>query len=206
VTVNTVMGNRIGNPGDALIVARRARELGFTATVGIIHDHLGRLQPLDSERRRIYDEILRIGSPLFSFAQYERFQRRLVLGLPNRWHCRAGSRYIYVCEDGLVHRCSQQRGTPGIPLGSYTQGDLDRESQTAKPCTPFCTISCVHQTAMLDEFREHPEAVIAQMMESRRELDPSFQPPRLVKLLARLFLTGRNRKLLGKVALRLLRT
>ncbi len=31
----------------------------------------------------------------------------------------AGSRYLYVCEDGLVHYCSQQRGTPAIPLRQY---------------------------------------------------------------------------------------
>jgi hypothetical protein len=27
------------------------------------------------------------------------------------------ARYLYICEDGLVHYCSQQRGTPGTPLG-----------------------------------------------------------------------------------------
>jgi len=205
VTINAVMGNGIGNPGDALSVARRAHELGFTATVGILHDHDGQLQPLDEERKGIYEEILRMGSPIFSFAQYGRFQKNLVQGLPNRWHCRAGCRYLYICEDGLVHRCSQQRGIPGVALGSYSREDLDRESHAVKPCSEFCTVSCVHQTAMLDSFRENPGAVLAQIMDSRKELDPDFEPSRLVKLLARLFLTGRNRKLFSRIALRILK-
>lgn len=205
VTINAVMGNGIGNPQDALAVARRAHELGFTATVGILHDHDGQLQPLNEERKRIYEDILRMGSPIFSFAQYGRFQKNLVQGLPNQWHCRAGCRYLYICEDGLVHRCSQQRGIPGSPLDSYSQEDLARESSTVKHCSAFCTVSCVHQTAMLDSFRENPGAALAQIMDSRKELDPDFEPSRLVKLLTRLFLTGRNRKLLSKIALRILR-
>ena len=49
---------------------------------------------------------------------------RLARGLPNDWQCRAGSRYLYVCEDGLVHYCSQQRGYPAVPLAKYTLADL----------------------------------------------------------------------------------
>lgn len=206
VTINTVLGNDIGNPSDALVVAQRARELGFTATVGILHDHGGRMQPLDGERREIYEKIVRADSPLFSFAQYDVFQKNLVQGLPNRWHCRAGCRYLYVCELGLVHWCSQQRGTPGIPLDSYSQKDLQRELRSVKPCTEFCTISCVHQTAMLDNFRENPLEVMNRMLDSRKKLDPSFKPPWMLKALSALFLTGRGRKLFGRIALRLLKT
>ena len=204
VTLNAVLGASVGNPGDALLIAKRARELDFTATVGILHDHGGQLQPLDDKERAVYEDILRMGSPVFSFAQYERFQKNLVRGLPNKWHCRAGCRYLYVCENGLVHRCSQQRGTPGIPLDSYSQRDLDQEYQAFKTCSEFCTISCVHQTAMLDSFREDPVGVLTQMIEGKRELDPSFNPPRSVGLLTQLFLTGKNRKLFGRIALRLL--
>jgi MoaA/NifB/PqqE/SkfB family radical SAM enzyme len=205
VSINAVLGDGIGNPADALTIASRARELNFTATVGVIHDHRGQLRPLDEARRRIYKDILRMGTPVFSFAQYGLFQKNLVDGLPNQWHCRAGCRYLYICEEGLVHRCSQQRGIPGTSLASYSRNDLDRESKTVKKCTPFCTVSCVHQTALLDRFRENPKAVLDQIMVSRKELDPSFKPPRLVRLLRRLFLTGRNRKLFVKIALRILK-
>jgi MoaA/NifB/PqqE/SkfB family radical SAM enzyme len=204
VTINAILGSAIRNPGDALVVARRARELGFTATVGIVHDQSGQLQPLEDEQRGIYEDILRLGSPIFSFAQYERFQKNLVRGLPNRWHCRAGCRYLYVCEDGLVHWCSQQRGTPGTRLEHYSQQDLDCESRTVKPCAELCTVSCVHQTAMLDSFRENPGETLTQMMDGRRELEPSFEPPWLVKLLAWMFLTSKNREVFGRIALRFL--
>lgn len=205
VSVNAVMGNKIGNPADALVIARRARELGFTATIGVLHDHEGQLQPLDPDRKRIYHNFLRMESPMFSFAQYGRFQKNLVQGLPNQWCCRAGCRYLYVCEDGLIHRCSQQRGIPGIPLLSYSQADLEREYHAVKSCSPFCTISCVHQTALLDIFRENPEAALDDFMKSWSEFHPESREPLSVKFLRRLFLTGRSRKLFSRIALRILK-
>ena len=85
-----------------------------------------------------------------------------------------GGRFLYICEDGLVHYCSQQRGKPGIPLENYTVEDLRREAARPKGCAPFCTISCVHQTAMLDDFREKPRETLAGILERRREADPTF--------------------------------
>ena len=41
VTINVVVGSGIGHPDDALVIARRAAALGFSTTVGIIHDHNG---------------------------------------------------------------------------------------------------------------------------------------------------------------------
>src|SRR5689334_15298594 len=38
VNINSVVGGGIHNPNDAVAVAKRAVELGFTSTVGIIHD------------------------------------------------------------------------------------------------------------------------------------------------------------------------
>ena len=64
------------------------------------------------------------------------FQDNLVDGKPNEWRCRAGARYLYVCEEGLVHYCSQQRGYPGVPLESYTIADIRREFVTPKSCAP----------------------------------------------------------------------
>ena len=46
VNINSVLGGGIHNPDDALVVSKRAIELGFTSTVGIIHDHEGQLRPL----------------------------------------------------------------------------------------------------------------------------------------------------------------
>ena len=49
----------------------------------------------------------------FSFVHHDSFQGNIVRGLPNAWHCPAGGRFLYICEEGLVHYCSQQRGHPG---------------------------------------------------------------------------------------------
>ena len=40
------------------------------------------------------------------------FQENIAQGKPNNWRCRAGSRFLYICEHGLVHYCSQQRAFP----------------------------------------------------------------------------------------------
>ncbi|MBV9960303.1 MAG: radical SAM protein, partial [Acidobacteria bacterium] len=64
------------------------------------------------------------------------------------------ARYLYICEDGLVHWCSQQRGYPGTPLEDYTMQDFDREYRTEKWCAPTCTLQCVHQVGILDNWRD----------------------------------------------------
>jgi MoaA/NifB/PqqE/SkfB family radical SAM enzyme len=205
VTINSVLGSPVRNPRDALTVARRARELGFTSTVGILHDGGGQLRPLAPDQAAIYREIHDSARPIFSFAQYDLFQRNISRGLPNKWHCRAGGRFLYVCEDGLVHYCSQQRGYPAIPLDKYTVADLEREAAREKPCAPYCTISCVHQTAMLDDLRENPRLVLHEMLERRREHNPGYRPPALVGVLTWAFLDGPASKFLGKLALRLMK-
>src|SRR5271156_4395511 len=156
VNINSVVGGGIAYPQDALTVGKRAIELGFTSTIGIIHDGGGQLQPLSEEERRIYDEMKSWEKR--SFTRINAFQDNIAQGLPNDWRCRAGARYLYICEDGLVHYCSQQRGHPGVPLATYTRDDMRREYLTEKSCAPHCTVSCVHQVSIFDAWRapQHP--------------------------------------------------
>jgi MoaA/NifB/PqqE/SkfB family radical SAM enzyme len=161
VVVNSVIGCGVGHPEDALAIARRARALGFRSTVGLLHDGHGQLDPLSERAQAVRRAIAALPRPLFSFDRYNRFQDNLARGLANTWHCRAGSRYLYVCEEGLVHYCSQQRGRPGIPLEAYTRQDLAREHATVKDCAPYCTIGCVHRVAMLDALREQPRETLS---------------------------------------------
>ena len=156
VNINSVVGSGIHHPQDALIVGKRALELGFTSTIGIIHDGSGQLQPLGGEERRIYEEMKSWEKS--SFTRINAFQNNIAQGLPNDWRCRAGARYLYICEDGLVHYCSQQRGYPGTPLATYTHEDMRREYLTEKSCAPHCTVSCVHQVSIFDSWRgpQHP--------------------------------------------------
>jgi MoaA/NifB/PqqE/SkfB family radical SAM enzyme len=151
VNINSVLGSDVRNPEDALTVAQRALQLGFTSTVGILHDGHGQLQPLGSRQTEIFEEIMSLGKR--SFTRVNKFQHNIAAGQENTWRCRAGSRYLYICEDGLVHYCSQQRGHPGIPLAEYTAGQRDREFRTQKGCAPRCTVSCVHQISVVDSWR-----------------------------------------------------
>jgi hypothetical protein len=88
-----------------------------------------------------------------NYSRFNKFQEAIANAEPNEWRCRAGSRFLYVCEDGLVHYCSQQRGYPGVPLAQYTKADLKREYLTEKSCAPHCTVSCVHQISYIDHWR-----------------------------------------------------
>jgi MoaA/NifB/PqqE/SkfB family radical SAM enzyme len=151
VNINSVLGSGIKNPEDALAVAHRAVALGFTSTVGILHDGNGQLQPLGDREREIFEEIMALGKR--SFTRVNGFQHNIAAGRENNWRCRAGSRYLYICEDGLVHYCSQQRGYPGIPLAEYTDEQRHREFLTKKGCAPRCTVSCVHQISTMDYWR-----------------------------------------------------
>ncbi len=152
VNINSVLGSPVRYPEDALTVARRALELGFTSTVGILHDHEGQLKPLDEQQRRLFTLIMTMGKR--SYARFNQFQKNIANGQPNAWRCRAGSRYLYICENGLVHYCSQQRGFPAIPLKQYSREYLEHEYHTQKSCAPHCTVSCVQQVAMLDNWRD----------------------------------------------------
>jgi MoaA/NifB/PqqE/SkfB family radical SAM enzyme len=151
VNINSVLGGGIHNPNDALVVSKRALELGFTSTVGIIHDHEGQLRPLGETERNIYLSIKKLEKS--NYSRFNWFQESIAWGKSNDWKCRAGARYLYVCEDGLVHYCSQQRGYPAKPLLQYTVDDIKREYLTEKGCAPYCTVSCVHQVSYLDFWR-----------------------------------------------------
>ena len=173
VNINSVLGSGIVNPEDALAVAHRAVALGFTSTVGILHDHNGQLEPLGPREQEIFEEIMTLGKR--SFTRVNQFQHNIARGKENNWRCRAGSRYLYICEDGLVHYCSQQRGYPGVPLESYTDEQRHREFFTKKGCAPRCTVSCVHQISVVDFWRA------PQTLDSG-SADPTSAPNALVQL------------------------
>ena len=159
VNINSVLGGGIKTPEDARTVNRRARELGFTTSIGIIHDGLGQLKPLAPAEREVYDDVSRqISGPTQVlqniYSGIKDFQSNLVDGKPNEWHCRAGARYLYICENGLVHYCSQQRGVPGTPIEKYTVEHIRREFNAPKSCAPYCTIGCVHRVSFMDHWRK----------------------------------------------------
>src|SRR6201996_6400203 len=151
VNINSVVGGGVANPQDALTVSKRALSIGFSSTIGIIHDGSGQLKPLGEAERNVWDQVRRLTRR--SYSRFNHFQEAIANGLPNNWRCRAGARYLYICENGLVHYCSQQRGYPGVPLAEYQRADVKREFLTEKTCAPTCAISCVHQVSYIDHWR-----------------------------------------------------
>ena len=161
VAINSVVGSGVRNPEDAIIVAERAAELGFMSSLGIAHDAEGQLRPLGEREMKVYSQLRRMKRK--SVLRFNHlFQDKLAKGLSNDWSCRAGARYLYVDEAGIVSYCSQQRGRPGIPLMEYGVADIKREYATKKSCAPACTVNCVQQTAILDNWRS-PQRLLAQL-------------------------------------------
>jgi len=151
ININSVVGGGFRDPNDALVIGRRALGLGFTSTIGIIHDGDGQLKPLKPNEAKVYWEMN--NRKKVNYSRFDDFQAAIAKGEPNDWRCRAGSRYLYICEDGLVHYCSQQRGYPGVKLAEYTRADVKREFLTGKSCAPNCTIGCVHKISYIDHWR-----------------------------------------------------
>lgn len=203
VNINTVLGAAVQHPADALCIAERAVDLGFGTSVGLIHDRSGTIVPLNAEQRQVYQRLQRLGRNFYSHAHDRLFQTSLIDGASNDWQCGAGARYLYVCEDGFVHWCSQQRGYPRIPLDQYNVEDLDREHHSVKSCAPLCTVSCVHRVALVDAIRERPLATLERLVAADRAARQD--PPRTIKILTWLFITSRRRDLFRRLALRALR-
>jgi MoaA/NifB/PqqE/SkfB family radical SAM enzyme len=176
VNINSVLGGGIKNPEDARTINNRARQLGFSTSIGIIHDGRGSLKPLAPAERKVFDEVsAAISGPgqviKNLYSGIRSFQDNLADGKPNTWRCRAGGRYLYICEDGLVHYCSQQRGYPGVPLETYTIDDIRREFSTPKSCAPFCTVGCVHRVSTMDFWRAPQRAGVAPDLHVRPRAD-----------------------------------
>ena len=179
VSINSVVGSGIKRPEDALEVARRARELGFINHVGVIHDGRGQLKPLGEREMAVYRELKGRRSGVVRLTSF--FQDNLAAGRANKWSCRAGARYLYVDENGLVHYCSQQRGRPGIPLEAYAVADIKREYATPKICAPYCTINCVQWVGLVDNWRSPQvplSAVVPRARAAAATAAPSTPPGR----------------------------
>lgn len=174
VNINSVIGGGIKTPEDAVVISKRAVELGFSTSLGIIHNGTGHLKPLSEKENTIYQQLKNFGKKYWT--RINHFQDNLAQGKPNNWRCRAGARYLYICEDGLVHYCSQQRGYPGIPLKDYTQEHIRMEFYRKKSCASYCTIACVQQVSVIDFWRG-PQTFVRRPQTSMRRPLPVLDTP-----------------------------
>jgi len=160
ININTVLGASEEQAEDALVITRRAKEYGFTCSVGLLHNASGTTVPFSSREKEIYEQLGRLSGSINHRLLKWMYQGRLMDGLRLNWKCRAGARFLYICEDGRVRWCSQQRGYPGIPLSEYTVEDIRREFATEKNCSTYCGINCVQLSSYLDRWRgpqRHPD-------------------------------------------------
>src|SRR3984893_18393238 len=70
VNINSVLGGGIHNPEDAVMVGKRALELSFTSTVGIIHDGDGQLRPIGERERAVFIAMKQFEKKNFSQINY----------------------------------------------------------------------------------------------------------------------------------------
>jgi hypothetical protein len=205
VNIHSVVGACTQHPEDAVTIACRANELGLISTAGIVHDSAGQLRPLNPKQQQALDEIEALSRSSFSFVRANPWRKNLARGLPNEWHCGAGGRHLYICENGLVHYCMAQRGYPAIPLAKYTREDIDREARAVKTCAPYCTIFCIQRVAFLDRLRENPRKALAEFFPAL-SAESDARPGLLARIAGRMLVRSeRSRKgLVVKAALRVL--
>lgn len=126
-----------------------AKTHGFRPRILLIHGSDGQLA-LAEENLRAY----RRAQQMIGFHYQDIFDYRenlIKTGLAP-FRCRAGSRYLYVDEQGIVHWCSQTRAQFGKPLADYTFADLREQFYKYKPCHASCTIGCARSCSMLDRW------------------------------------------------------
>ena len=127
---------------------RELERYPFRLSVNILHDEHGQTRVSGPEFERTWRRHFENGRP-FSFIE-EAYGRSLLAGERPSWTCRAGARFLYVGEDGMVELCSGQRGRIGKPITEYTQADLDAHRNEPKGCEDGCGILCAYRDSQID--------------------------------------------------------
>jgi MoaA/NifB/PqqE/SkfB family radical SAM enzyme len=153
ILLSAVVG--ASSPEEVAQVVAYANERGFTPRVLLIHGEQGQLE-LDRATAACYERVVELlGS---RYREGNRYREALLHGRPAPFKCRAGSRYLYVDELGMVRYCSQFAGPNLGPLRDYRPADLRRHFYAHKACNQFCTVGCVRTSSKLDEWRAYGEA------------------------------------------------
>jgi MoaA/NifB/PqqE/SkfB family radical SAM enzyme len=151
VHVSAVIG--ASPPEEVLEVIGAAKRFGFIPRVLLIHDGTGQLKLSQSELEAYETSKTCLG---YRFKESHGYREKLLHGQEAPYRCRAGARYLYVDEHGMVHWCSQRRGVNAKKLSEYSIDDLKRQFYTAKDCDSFCTVGCSRTTSAYDEWRGQP--------------------------------------------------
>ena len=148
VTLNAVIGS--APPGEAVTILEFAKQHGFKPRVGLVHDGDGQIK-LSPDQLREFEAIRGVlGKRMTEAGDY---RRKLMATGAAPFKCRAGSRYLYVDEFGMVRWCSQTRDRWGVPLAQYSHRELVQQFHTAKRCNTGCTVGCVRTASAPDRWR-----------------------------------------------------
>jgi len=175
VTLNGVIGSVASE--EVLEVIAFAKTHGFRPRVCLIHHGDGQLK-LSTSERALYEKVKQeLGT---RFEEAKDYRTRLISEGTAPFKCRAGSRYLYVDELGVVRWCSQQMSSFGVPLADYTRQDLERQFHTRKGCADSCTVGCVRTCSSVDEWRGQardpdPAAAVPQAFVMLRTPAPGAQ-------------------------------
>jgi hypothetical protein len=113
----------------------------FFVSLNLMHGPTGAVEVEGPEMEALWTEHMRSGRS-FSMLEEE-------YGRPE-WHCRAGRRFLYVDEHGLVQYCSAQMGRLGKPVLEYGPADLAEHGAIKKGCEKGCSILCTYRDSLLD--------------------------------------------------------
>ena len=166
VTLSAVIGS--APPDEVLEVVDFARAQGFRPRVVLLHDESGRVR-LGPEELKLFGRVkARLGADGRDGADY---RDRLIHGGIAPFRCRAGSRYLYVDERGMVRWCSQTAQLFSKELLSYSLDDLRRQFYSIKDCNPTCSIGCSRTASAYDEWRAQPRPAPVHVEEAAPELE-----------------------------------
>lgn len=156
VSVNCVLGASTLAETEQLVDAVRAS--GFYMTLGLMHDDQGQIRSGELRRELVaaYERLQRRRRKTIFHRAGEGWERAMLRDGSAPFRCRAGGRYLYIDEGGLVSYCSQRRGSPGIDFLAYTADDCEREFYHRKGCEAQCTIGCARRASSFDEWRPQP--------------------------------------------------
>lgn len=155
VNINAVLGSVPADETRRLV--DEIRSMGFYMTVSLLHNGGGAVESALVNRDDLLQLLLNVRK-VRRRSLWHRFgegwEQEMISTGRSDWKCRAGSRYLYIDEFGIVSYCSQRRGEPGIPLLEYGRAEIQRYFPQRKGCEASCTIGCVRRASAFDRYRK----------------------------------------------------
>jgi MoaA/NifB/PqqE/SkfB family radical SAM enzyme len=149
VVVSAVIGTAPRE--EVLEVVEFAKSRGFTPRLLVLHNEHGQMG-LSSEELAVYAEVKQLFGRRVT-EEAHGYRERLIQNGEAPFRCRAGARYLYIDEFGMVRWCAQTRTAFGKRLSAYALEDLRKHFYSEKACSDKCSVGCVRTASALDQWR-----------------------------------------------------